>query len=144
MRVLRKFEGLAGKFKDCSMLSPGFAICYEASIGIVQLQFNVSKPKVTEVAQKNQTACKKAFANTINGICVGRVYPHKPATLPCWQIPKGTPPIFPERYRSNGVVIPLFHSSFDIVPFLSGENMAQIDDRQRMTKVPAVYNLKGS
>ena len=82
MRILRKFEGLAGKLKDCSVLSPGFAICYEASIGILQLRFNISKPKVTDMAQKHQSACKKAFANTINGICVGWVYPHKPAAPP--------------------------------------------------------------
>jgi hypothetical protein len=55
------------------MLSPGVAICYEGSIGIVQLQFNLSNPKVTEVAQQNQTACKKPFANAINGVCVGWV-----------------------------------------------------------------------
>ena len=123
------------------MLSPGFAICYEASIGIVQLHFNLSKPKVTEVAQQNQTACKKAFANTINGVCVGWVYPHKPRTLPCRQIPKGTPPIFPERVRSNGVVIPFFHSSLDIIPFLSGESRAPTNDRQRYQL--QLHNLKG-
>ena len=92
------------------------------------------------MAQQNQTACKKAFANTINGVCVGWVYPHKPRTLPCRQIPKGTPPIFPERVRSNGVVIPFFHSSLDIIPFLSGESRAQTDDRQRYQAGTTSYN----
>ena len=63
-----------------------------------------------------------------------RVYPHKPATLLCRQIPKGTPPMFPER------VHPIFHSSLDIIPFLSGESRAQTDDRQRYQAGTTSYN----